>query len=123
MHPLLLLCTTTIGLTSATLLHHRQAFDPEETTGRGSNCVEAFGAGYIECVPASDSAPRLCVNPEQGEKCCNNLCTRSSPRLTISTNPQTNTLSRGLPRLILLPCARPLLSRCKSLPLHSHGIC
>ncbi|KAK1831035.1 hypothetical protein QBC39DRAFT_352717 [Podospora conica] len=80
MHPLFLLCTTAIGLTSATLLHHRQAFDPEETTGRGSNCIEAFGPGYVECVPASDSAPRLCVNPEQGEKCCNNLwgCPASS---------------------------------------------
>ncbi|KAK0750162.1 hypothetical protein B0T18DRAFT_428166 [Schizothecium vesticola] len=76
----LLLYTTAIGLTSAALLHHRQAFDPDETTGRGSNCIEAFGPGYVECVPASDSAPRLCVNPEQGEKCCNNLwgCPASS---------------------------------------------
>ena len=114
MHPLILLCTTALGLTSATLLHHRQAFDPEETTGAGSNCIEAFGPGYVECVPASASAPRLCVNPDQGEKCCNNLCTsRTSPeqrarKLTLSP--------RGLPRVILLPRARPLLPRCRSPP-------
>lgn len=123
MHPLLLLCTTAIGLTSATLLHHRQAFDPEETTGRGSNCIEAFGAGYVECVPASDSAPRLCVNPEQGEKCCNNLCT-PTPSPPHHINERKLTLSpRGLPRLVLLPRPRPLLSRCKPPPSSSHSTC
>ncbi|KAK0648580.1 hypothetical protein B0T16DRAFT_456047 [Cercophora newfieldiana] len=53
-------------------VYKRQAFDPDETTGSGANCVEAFGAGYIECVPQTDTAPRLCINPDLGETCCDN---------------------------------------------------
>ncbi|KAK3385747.1 hypothetical protein B0H63DRAFT_510470 [Podospora didyma] len=62
-------------------LEARQAFDPGETTGRGSTCVEAFGAGYIECVPKSATRTRpLCYNPTQGQSCCDNLwgCPRNS---------------------------------------------
>jgi hypothetical protein len=55
-------------------LHRRQAFDPSETTGTGANCVEAFGPGYIECRPKSDSDNRLCINPDEGETCCQSLC-------------------------------------------------
>ncbi|KAK1753160.1 hypothetical protein QBC47DRAFT_53380 [Echria macrotheca] len=51
-------------------LNKRQAFDPDETTGTGANCVDAFGPGYIECVPATETKPRLCVNPGLGETCC-----------------------------------------------------
>jgi len=54
-------------------LGRRQAFDPGETTGSGANCVEAFGEGYVECRPASDTKNRLCINPSLGETCCNNL--------------------------------------------------
>jgi hypothetical protein len=54
-------------------VYKRQAFDPDETTGSGANCIEAFGEGYIECVPQTDSEPRLCINPDLGETCCNNL--------------------------------------------------
>jgi hypothetical protein len=54
-------------------LNRRQAFDPDETTRPGANCVEAFGEGYIECVPQSASKPRLCINPDKGETCCDNL--------------------------------------------------
>jgi len=53
-------------------VYKRQAFDPDETTGTGANCVEAFGEGYIECVPKSDSKARLCINPDLGETCCDN---------------------------------------------------
>jgi hypothetical protein len=53
-------------------VYKRQAFDPDETTGSGANCVEAFGEGYIECVPKSESKPRLCINPDLGETCCDN---------------------------------------------------
>lgn len=52
-------------------LNRRQAFDPEETTGSGANCVEAFGAGYVECVPETATEPRLCINPGRGQTCCN----------------------------------------------------
>jgi hypothetical protein len=78
----LLVAATALGLADAAnrmltpygALNKRQAFDPEETTGSGANCVEAFGEGYVECVPATDSEPRLCINPDLGEKCCNSLC-------------------------------------------------
>ncbi|PKS09329.1 hypothetical protein jhhlp_003943 [Lomentospora prolificans] len=49
-----------------------QAFDPDETSAPGANCVEAFGPGYIECVPASATANRLCIIPSEGETCCDN---------------------------------------------------
>lgn len=52
----------------------RQAFNPGETTGSGDNCVDAFGAGYVECRPASDTQDMLCINPSIGETCCENLC-------------------------------------------------
>jgi len=64
-------------------LNKRQAFDPDETTGTGANCVEAFGEGYIECVPATESKPRLCINPGLGETCCDSKCTFSSPPQTL----------------------------------------
>ncbi|GAB1320016.1 Enhancer of mRNA-decapping protein 4 [Madurella fahalii] len=54
-------------------LEGRQAFDPGEETRPGETCVEAFGEGFIECVPASDTEPSLCINPDLGHTCCNNL--------------------------------------------------
>jgi hypothetical protein len=60
-------------------VYKRQAFDPDETTGSGANCVEAFGEGYIECVPQTATAARLCINPALGETCCSNLCREYLP--------------------------------------------
>ncbi|KAF2103023.1 hypothetical protein NA57DRAFT_72006 [Rhizodiscina lignyota] len=39
---------------------------------QGSNCTEAFGAGYETCRPASASEIRLCYNPSIGQICCQN---------------------------------------------------
>ncbi len=83
MRATLIVVATAVGRINATsnimtlyrALNKRQAFNPGETTGSGESCVEAFGEGYFECVPASDSTDRLCINPNQGETCCNNLCT------------------------------------------------
>jgi len=74
-------------------IYKRQAFDPDETTGSGANCIEAFGEGYIECVPKTDTTPRLCINPALGETCCNNLCMSSRKHDIQSTPNLTNTLS------------------------------
>ncbi|KAK3348969.1 hypothetical protein B0T25DRAFT_232010 [Lasiosphaeria hispida] len=68
---LLLLAATAITSVSASL-NRRQAFDPDETTSSGANCVDAFGPGYVECVPEKDFEPRLCINPSKGEICCEN---------------------------------------------------
>ncbi|KAK0725133.1 hypothetical protein B0H67DRAFT_550758 [Lasiosphaeris hirsuta] len=76
----LLLAATAITSASAALnlenpmstLNRRQAFDPDETTSTGANCVDAFGPGYVECVPEKDFEPRLCINPSEGEICCEN---------------------------------------------------
>jgi len=51
----------------------RQAFDPDESSGYGENCVDAFGAGYIQCRPESTTRTMLCINPDLGETCCQNL--------------------------------------------------
>ncbi|KAF2835683.1 hypothetical protein M501DRAFT_997825 [Patellaria atrata CBS 101060] len=50
----------------------RQAFDPDETTQSGANCVDAFGEGYVECRAESALQNRLCINPDLGETCCEN---------------------------------------------------
>jgi hypothetical protein len=63
------------ALKSDNRVFRRQAFDPDETTRPGANCVEAFGPGYIECVVASATTRSLCINPTKGETCCQNLCT------------------------------------------------
>jgi len=59
-----------------TRLYRRQggAFDPDETTAYGADCVEAFGPGYVECVPESIGVTRLCIIPSEGETCCENKC-------------------------------------------------
>ncbi|KAK3309284.1 uncharacterized protein B0T15DRAFT_491806 [Chaetomium strumarium] len=49
------------------------AFDPDEQTGRGDTCIEAFGPGYIECRPESATENSLCINPDEGQSCCQNL--------------------------------------------------
>jgi len=59
-------------LTPHRVYNKRQAFDPTETSRPGANCVEAFGEGYIECVPATDTTNRLCINPDLGQSCCSN---------------------------------------------------
>ncbi|KAK4149439.1 enhancer of mRNA-decapping protein 4 [Chaetomidium leptoderma] len=81
MRATLIVVAATLGLVDAAsnilipygALNKRQAFDPDETTGNGANCVEAFGEGYIECVPPTASRNRLCINPDLGETCCSNL--------------------------------------------------
>ncbi|KAK4234199.1 enhancer of mRNA-decapping protein 4 [Achaetomium macrosporum] len=50
-----------------------EAFDPDEQTGSGDTCVEAFGPGYIECRPESATENSLCINPDEGQTCCDNL--------------------------------------------------
>ena len=71
-------------LTPYGAINKRQAFNPDETTGTGNTCVEAFGPGYVECVPASATKPRLCINPELGEKCCDEKCRFLPPSLSLS---------------------------------------
>ncbi|KAK5661828.1 hypothetical protein OQA88_9931 [Cercophora sp. LCS_1] len=74
----LVLAATALGLVDATnnfltpygALGKRQAFDPDESTGSGADCVEAFGKGYIECRAPSGTQRRLCINPDLGETCC-----------------------------------------------------
>ena len=58
-----------------TSLFRRQAFDPSESTGTGATCVEAFGPGYVECVPETADNLQLCINPNLGETCCDSKCT------------------------------------------------
>ncbi|KAK4119877.1 hypothetical protein N657DRAFT_649651 [Parathielavia appendiculata] len=62
-------------LSSSWTLNKRQgeAFDPDEDSRPGANCVDAFGPGYIECRPESATQNRLCINPDEGETCCSNL--------------------------------------------------
>ena len=43
-----------------------EAFDPGETPFTGE-CTD-LGPTYVEC------GPRLCVDPEAGESCCDNSC-------------------------------------------------
>lgn len=76
---LIVAAVTAVGFAEAasrglvtTSLFRRQAFDPTESTGTGANCVEAFGSGYVECVPETETDARLCVNPDLGETCCDN---------------------------------------------------
>ncbi|KAF1990215.1 hypothetical protein K402DRAFT_451217 [Aulographum hederae CBS 113979] len=48
----------------------RQEFIPTTTTGQGSTCADAFGDGYVTCREQTDTANRLCYNPDMGETCC-----------------------------------------------------
>lgn len=83
MHASLIVLAVALGLADAAnnmlsrvgAPNKRQAFDPDEETGFGETCADAFGEGYIECVPASDTRPQLCFNPALGDTCCDNLCT------------------------------------------------
>lgn len=110
----LVLAATALGLVDATnnfltpygALGKRQAFDPDESTGSGSDCVEAFGEGYIECRAPTDSERRLCINPDLGETCCEASCTRPSHSSVLL---ETLICNRGLPCRFILSSRRPLL--------------
>jgi hypothetical protein len=120
---------TTNMLSPYGAMSKRQAFDPDEQTGRGDTCVEAFGPGYIECRPESATETSLCINPDEGQSCCQNLCTLIRLGLSEALT-EVLTLNRGLPGRLLLPRRRPVLPYRTSqshstypftcLPVHKH---
>jgi hypothetical protein len=49
-------------------LFHRDVIDPDETTGSGETCADAFGLGYTECGTGTSGKP-YCYDPSF-EVCC-----------------------------------------------------
>lgn len=107
------LAATALGLVDASnnfltpygALGKRQAFDPDESTGSGADCVEAFGEGYIECRAPSDTKRRLCINPDLGETCCESACMWTHLPFWM----RYLTFNRGMPCRIFLSSPGPLL--------------
>jgi hypothetical protein len=64
------------GLSPFAALSRRQgeAFDPDEGSGFGDSCADAFGEGSVECVPRSGSTAPLCIEPGIGQTCCDKQC-------------------------------------------------
>lgn len=83
-------------------LYRRQAFDPDEETLPAEQCSD-FGPTYVECRAPSTTRPRFCIDPTNGETCCDNQCTYLVCALSSCMVLEGRlTCSRGMSRRLVL---------------------